>query len=45
MLRLNVAYQWNKSIGTALGCRILGIDYEGDGYAYAASSRRYIVLN
>ena len=30
----NVGYQWNKSIGTALGYRMFDVDYEDDGYVY-----------
>lgn len=31
---MNVGYQWNKSIGTAIGYRIFEVDYEDDGYIY-----------
>ena len=30
----NVGYQWNKSIGTALGYRMFDVDYDDDGYVY-----------
>ena len=30
----NVGYQWNKSIGSALGYRMFDVDYEDDGYVY-----------
>jgi hypothetical protein len=30
----NVGYQWNKSIGTAIGYRMFDVDYEDDGYVY-----------
>ena len=33
-INANVGYQWNKSIGTALGYRMFDVDYEDDGYVY-----------
>ena len=30
----NVGYQWNRSIGTALGYRMFDVDYEDNGYVY-----------
>lgn len=31
---LNAGYQWNEAVGTVIGYRIFGVDYENDGYIY-----------
>ena len=33
-INANVGYQWNRSIGTAIGYRMFDVDYEDDGYVY-----------
>ena len=33
-LSATIGYQWNSSIGTALGYRMFDVDYEDDGYIY-----------
>lgn len=35
-LSANIGYQWNKSIGTALGYRVFEVDYDNDGFLYDA---------
>jgi len=31
---INIGYQWNDAIGTVIGYRIFGVDYESSGYIY-----------
>jgi hypothetical protein len=31
---LNIGYQWSKILGTTIGYRIFGVDYENGGYIY-----------
>lgn len=31
---LNLGYQWTETVGTYIGYRILGVDYDRDGYIY-----------
>ena len=33
-INVNIGYQWNQAIGTAIGYRMFDVDYEDDGFLY-----------
>ena len=39
---VNLGYQWNKSIGTSIGYRIYGLDYNNDGFVYDVKQKGFI---
>ena len=42
-LNLNLGYQWNKSIGTAIGYRYYDVDYEKDDFLYDVKQQGWLV--